>query len=221
MFPENFAVLVVGSPSAGMFEFCSYLAATHLNADERLVFVESNMTADQVRQEMLVFGADAMEAEDRGRLAIVDCYASRRVPEVDERSIKVRDMANLEEIIERVEEGIVKVGGPPVNVLFDSVTPLYMRHESNDVGKFFSALTSLVKVSGRITSTVHSDIVPDEQIAMLSTIADGVLEIKVDDDFHRFVRIKHFKGLKVAPKWVPFDFDRQDETPGAILSWKK
>jgi len=221
MFPQNFAVLVVGSPSAGTFEFCSYLAATHLNSDERIVFVETNMSSDQVRQQLQVYGADAMDAEDNGRLALVDCHSPGRVREVDGKSIKVLDMTNLEEIIEKVEEGIVKVGGPPVNVLFDSVTPLYMRHDSNDVGKFFSAISSLVKVSGRMTLTVHSDIVPDEQIALLSTIADGVLELKVDDDFHRFVRIKHFKGLRVAPKWVPFDFDRQEESSGALLAWNR
>lgn len=220
MFPENFAVLVVGNPSAGMFEFCSYIAATHLNADERLVFVETNVSSDQVRQQMQVFGADAIEAENHDRLALIDCRASRRTPEVDEKAIKVGDTGNLEEIIERVEEGIVRVGGAPVNVMFDSVTPLYVHHDSNDVGKFFSAISSLVKVSGRMTSTVHSAIVPDEQIALLSTIADGVLELRIDEDYHRFVRIKHFRGLRVTPKWVPFDFDRDEESSGALLSWK-
>jgi len=220
MFPENFAVLVVGNPNAGMFEFCSFIAATHINADERLVFVETNMSSDNVRQQMQVFGAEAIEAENRDRLALIDCRASRRTPEMDEKSIKVGDTGNLEEIIERVEEGIVRVGGAPVNVMFDSVTPLYMHHDSNDVGKFFSAISSLVKVSGRMTSTVHSAIVPDEQIALLSTIADGVLELRMDEDFHRFVRIKHFRGLRVTPKWVPFDFDRDEESSGALLSWR-
>jgi KaiC/GvpD/RAD55 family RecA-like ATPase len=147
MFPENFAVLVVGSPSAGMFEFCTYLGATHLNADERLVFVETNMSSDQVRQQMQMFSADAVNAENSGRLALVDCRSSRKIAGTDDRTIAVSDTANLEEIIEKVEEGIVRVGGAPVNVLFDSVTPMYMHHDSNDVGKFFSAVSSLVKVS--------------------------------------------------------------------------
>lgn len=220
MFPDNFAVLVVGNPNAGTFEFCSYLGATHLNADERLVFVETNTSTDQVRQQMQLFGVDAIDAEDRRRLALIDCRDSRKVPEVDDRTIKVSDTTNLEEIIEKVEEGIVRVGGAPVNVLFDSVTPLYVRHDSNDVGKFFSALSSLVKVSGRMTSTVHSAIVPDEQISLLATIADGLLELRMDDDFHRYVRIKHFKGLKVSPKWVPFDFDRDEESSGTVLTWR-
>ncbi len=220
MFPENFAVLVVGSPSAGMFEFCCYLAATHLSADERLVFVESNTTADNVRDQMQLFGVDASEYEEKGRLAIVDCHASSENEVDDARAIKVRDLSNLEEVIEKVEEGIVKVGGQPVNVLFDSVTPFYMDHDSNDVGKFFSAISSMVKISGKMTSTVHTSIVPDDQIAMLSTLADGVLELRVDETYHRFVRIKHFRGLDVKPKWVPFDFDRDEESGGAVLSWQ-
>ncbi len=219
MFPENFAVLVVGSPSAGMFEFCCYLAATHIKADERLVFVESNTSANNVRTQLQMFGVDPFECEDRERLAIVDCHSSASSADKDVKSIKVDDLSNLEEVIQRVEEGIVRVGGQPVIVLFDSITPFYMNHDSNDVGKFFSAMASMVKISGKMTSTIHTSIVPDEQIALLSTIADGVLEMRIDEGFHRFVRIKHFKGMEVKPKWVPFDFDMGDDS-GALLSWR-
>jgi KaiC/GvpD/RAD55 family RecA-like ATPase len=219
MFPENFAVLVVGSPSAGMFEFCCYLAATHIKADERLVFVESNTSANNVRTQLQMFGVDPIEYEDRERLAIVDCHAPAGSIDKDTKSIRVEDLSNLEEVIQRVEEGIVKVGGQPVNVLFDSVTPFYMDHDSNDVGKFFSAMASMVKISGKMTSTIHTSIVPDEQIALLSTIVDGVLEMRIDESFHRFVRIKHFKGMEIKPNWVPFDFDMGDDS-GAVLGWR-
>jgi KaiC/GvpD/RAD55 family RecA-like ATPase len=221
MFPDNFAVLVVGSPSAGMNEFCCYVAATRLSVDDRMVFVETNTHADNVRSQLQLFGIDPLDYESQDKLVFVDCFGSAGTREVDERSIRVTDISNLEEIIQRVEEGIVKVGGPPVNVLFDSITPLYMRHDSNEVGKFFSALSSMVKVSGKITSTVHSTIVPEEQIAMLSTIADGVIEIKIDEGFHRFVRVKHFKGFNVAPKWVPFDFGRDQDEGSTVLGWRR
>jgi KaiC/GvpD/RAD55 family RecA-like ATPase len=220
MFPDNFAVLVVGSPTAGMNEFCCYVAATHLSADDNMVFVESNTHADNVRSQLQLFGIDPLDFENRNKLVFIDCFGSAGTREVDEKSIKVVDVTNLEEIIQRVEEGILKVGGPPVNVLFDSITPLYMHHDSNEVGKFFSALSSMVKVSGKITSTVHNTIVPEEQIALLSTIADGVIEIKVDEGFHRFVRIKHFKGIDVNPKWVPFDFEREQDEDSAVLGWR-
>lgn len=221
MLPDNFAVLVVGDPSAGMFEFCSYLASCYLDADERLVFVETNTTADHVRHQLQMFGVDPTYHEDRDRLRVIDCYTPRGKAGDDHLMVELFDVTNLEGMLERVEEGIVAVGGQPVKILFDSLTPLYMYHDSNDVGKFFSALTSMVKMSGKITATVHRGIVPDEQIALLSTISDGVLEMRMDESFHRHVRIRHFRGLRVTPRWVPFDFDRESETGVTVLGWTR
>jgi KaiC/GvpD/RAD55 family RecA-like ATPase len=220
LLPENFAVILVGDPSSGMFEFCSYLAATHLSADERLVFVESNTSTMRVRDRLLSFGIDSVEYEDKGTLAFVDMHTPTDVVENDTKAIRADDLSNLELIIEKVEEAIVKVGGHPVVVLFDSVTPLYMYNDSSEVGKFFHALSSMIKVSGKLTATVHQNIVPEEQIALLSTIADGVLEMKVDESFHRFVRIKRFTGLTVSPKWVPIEFEETEEDESAVLNWR-
>jgi len=221
MFPDNFAVLVVGNPSAGMFEFCAYLGSTYLSAGERLVFCESNVSAELVRKQLELFGIDAAECESNEQLAIVDFSKGLNVKDADPNAITVKDISNIEEVIERIEEAVVKVGGHPVRVMFDSLTPLYMQHDSNEVGKFFSALTSMVKVSGKITATVHSGIIPDEQVALLATIADGVLEVKIDEEFHRFVRIKHFRGLKVAPNWVPFDFQEEEDGGAVFFSWRR
>lgn len=221
MFPDNFAVLVVGGPRAGMFEFCAYLGSTYLNAGERLVFCESNVSAELVRQQLQLFGVDSDACEERDQLAIVDFSKGLNVKDADPKAITVRDISSIEEVIERVEEAVVRVGGLPVRVMFDSLTPFYMEHDSSEVGKFFSALTSMIKVSGKITATVHSGIVPDEQVALLSTIADGVLEIRIDEDLHRFVRIKHFRGLKVAPNWVPFDFQEEEDGDSVFFSWRR
>ena len=221
MFPDNFSVLVVGGPRAGMFEFCAYLGATYLSAGERLVFCESNVSAELVRKQLELFGIDTAECEENDQLVIVDFSKGLNVKDADPKAITVRDISNIEDVIERVEEAVVKVGGFPVRVLFDSLTPFYMQHDTNEVDKFFSALTSMVKVSGRITTTVHSGIIPDEQVALLATIADGVLEVKIDEDSHRFVRIKHFRGMKVAPNWVPFDFQEEENGDSVFFSWRR
>lgn len=74
MFPENYAVLVVGDPSAGLFEFCCYLGATYLKADERVVILEANTSPDRVRRQMLEFGVDAVQHELDKNLLIIDAY---------------------------------------------------------------------------------------------------------------------------------------------------
>ncbi len=219
MLPNNFSVLVVGEPSAGMFEFCCYLGASYLKAGERLVFVEASASPDMVRRQMVMFGVDPSEFEESGTLAIVDAYSPPEVQDAFASNIRVRDIQNLEEVIQRVEEGIVAVGGAPVKVLLHSITPFFMHRDTNAVGKFYRALSSMVKVSGTLTCAVHRRMLEDQQIATLETVADGLLEMMVDERFRRFVRIKHFRGVKVTPKWVPFDFEKEEEITGAALVW--
>lgn len=221
MLPQNFSVLVVGEPSAGMFEFCCYLGASYLRAGERLVFVEASTSPDMVRRQMIMFGVETSEYEDSGHLAMVDAYSPPEVEGASAYEIRVSDLQNLEEVIQRVEEGIVAVGGSPVKVLLHSITPFYLHHDSATVGKFFRALSSMVKVSGTLTCAVHKKMLEDPQVAMLESIADGMLEMTVDERFRRFVRIKHFRGVKVTPKWVPFDFEKEEDMTGAALMWRR
>ncbi|MEM0342954.1 MAG: RAD55 family ATPase [Thermoplasmata archaeon] len=221
MLPRNYAVLVVGDPRTGMFEFCCYLASRCLAAGERVVFVETNTDADHVRRQFRLFGADPVEYETLGRLSVTDFSSSGEGDVSDATSGEFSDLGNLEEVLERTEEGIVAVGGQPVKVIFDSLTPLYLRHDSSVVGTFFDALVSMAKMSGKLTATVHRDIVPEDQISMLSTVVDGVLEMRMDESFHRHVRIRHFRGLDVKPRWVRFDFEREEDSDATLLGWPR
>mgnify|MGYP001031048964 CR=1 FL=1 len=222
MFPDKHAVLVVGDPTAGMFEFCCYLGSTYLKNGEKLLFVETNTTPTQVRRQFEQFGVDPFDFEAAGSLVIIDCYTSEQAPTLDAMSLRVSDINSLGEIAEKVNEGINKVGGYPVRVLFDSLTALYMHHDVKAVGLFFKTLTSLVKANGAITYAVHRGLLTEEQIAPIESIVDGILEIKVDSDFRRYVRIKYLRGVKVSPRWVPFDFEiEEEEGAGASLVWHR
>jgi hypothetical protein len=75
------------------------------------------------------------------------------------------------------------------------------------------------KYSGSLTCVVHKGILDEDQIAALAEITDSLMEMAVNDSFQRFVRIKHIRGTSVSPKWVPFDFDRDEETQGTALLW--
>jgi archaellum biogenesis ATPase FlaH len=119
-----------------------------------------------------------------------------------------------------VTEGIIKVGGSPVKVIFHSVTPLHVEHEDEVMQEFMEALSSLVKISGSMTCSVHRGALSDEQIAGLAEAADGVLEMMVDNSFKRYVRIKKLKGARVSPKWVSFEFEREEALDGTSLIWK-
>jgi len=222
MFPENYTVLVVGDPSAGMFEFCCYLGATYLKSGESLAFLEANTSPDQVRKQMQEFGVDADYYLREGRLTIIDAYTPANAASGDPGIVRVDGLENLSDIFEALTKTIEKLGEPPVKVLVDSLTPFFMHHDANDVGRFYKDVCTMAKFSGTMTSVVHQGILDEDQIALLASISDSLLEMRVDDNFRRFVRIKHMRGVLVKPKWVPFDFEREAaEGEGASLVWSR
>ena len=170
---------------------------------------------------MLEFGVDAVQHELDKTLLIVDAYTPQPDADDDPNALRVADISNLGDIFESVTKGIDKVGGQPVKVLFDSLTPLFMHHDSNAIGRFFKDLTTIAKFSGTLTAVVHRNILDEDQIALLSSIADGLLEVKVDERFRRMVRINYLRGILVTPRWVPFDFQREEEAEGTALIWSR
>jgi KaiC/GvpD/RAD55 family RecA-like ATPase len=221
MLGENVSVLVVGDPTSGTTEFCCYMASTYLKSGDRVVFIESDQPVDLLDQQFELFGIDVSTMEKEQKLAIVSCLQEPTGSLRDKRTIKAEDLSNLEEIIEKVEEGIVRVGGSPVKVIFDSLTPLFSIHDATKIERFFKALNSMVKVSGRLTAVVHSGAVQESQIMRIGDLADGILEVRVDGYFRRFVRLSRFKNLNLPPRWVPFDLDLEAESQSTVLSWKK
>lgn len=218
MFPENHSVLIIGAPNARLFELCCYLGASYLRAGDKVVFLESNTSPAMVRQQMNEFGARAEEREQEGELLIIDAYMQPPSKE-DPNAMPLPDLSVLADVFEALTRAIEKVGGPSVKVIFDSLTPLYIHHDPDAVGKFYKDASTMAKFNGSMTSIVHQGILDEDQIAGVSNLADAILEVKVDAGYRRFVRIKHLNGVLVAPKWVPFDFELDDGENGTFLSW--
>ena len=220
MFPQNYAVLVVGDPSAGMFEFCCYLGATYLRSGEKVVFVETNTMAERARKMMSRFGVDPYDYEDEASLVVVDAYSPESAQDIDPTTIRVPDTSQLSALFDAINRGIESVGGKSVKIIIDSLTPLYAHHEADAVGRFLKDLSTMSKYSGSLTAVVHKGILGEDQIASLAEITDSLMEMTVTENFRRFVRIKHIRGTAVTPKWVPFDFDQApEEEQGTGLIW--
>ncbi len=171
---------------------------------------------------MYEFGVDVESHLRDGNLVIIDAYTPADEWDSETGIVRVSGLENLGNIFEALTQSIQMLGEPPVKVLFDSLTPLFMHHDSNAIGRFYKDVCTMAKFSGTMTSVVHEGILDEDQIALLASISDSLLEMKVDDNFRRLVRIKHMRGVLVKPKWVPFDFEREAaESDGASLVWSR
>jgi|GEM_PF-871987 len=221
MFPQNYAVLVVGDPGTGMFEFSCYLAASYLKNEERVVFAETDSPPERVRKQLKRFGVSAIEHEMDERLLIVDCSASTFEPGYDPGIRRVVDRSDLKSVEESIMECVRNIGGPPVRVVFDSLTPLYERNDSTAVAGFLERFCSSVRKDGNLTCTIHRGMIHEDQIQRVGSIADGIVEIMMDREYKRFIRISRMKGMEIKPRWVQFEFERTEDEEGTMLGWGK
>jgi len=222
LFPENYSILAVGEPSAGMFEFCCYLAATYVQSGQRTVFVGVDSPPSQVRRQMEEFGADPSRHEEEGDLMILDCYTAKAPVSSDPRTLRICDISDLDDVVMRVEEAVERVGGSPVRVVLNSLTPLFLYHGAPSLGIFFRNLSAHVKEAGSLTCTVHQIVLTENQISVLEAGADGLMEMRTDSDFRRYVRMRYMRGMKVSPNWVPLDFMPElDSERGTVLEWRR
>jgi KaiC/GvpD/RAD55 family RecA-like ATPase len=222
VFPENYSMLVVGEPSAGMFEFCCYLAATYVRSGQRTVFVGVDSPPSQVRRQMEGFGASPSWHEEDGDLVIVDCYTAKPPTESDPRAMRICDVSDLGSVLGVVEDAVGRLGGSPVRVVVNSLTPLFLYHGVHSLGRFFRTLSASVKEMGSLTCTAHTTVLTEAQISVLEAGADGLMEMRTDSDFRRYVRMRYMRGMKVPPNWVPLDFmPERDSLDGAVLEWRR
>ncbi len=222
MFPQNYAVLVVGDPGTGIFEFSCYLAASSLKNGEKVVFVEMDPPLERVRKQLQRFGVSALEHEMDGRLVIVDCSGARPESGDEQEPSPVKNRLDLMSVHAQVIEGMRTVGGPPIRVVFDSLTPLYENNDSDSICEFFERVCTNVKKDGNLTCTIHRGAIHQDQVNRVSEIADGIVELVINRQFKRFVRILRMKGMEIKPRWVQFDFEKtQDEDEGTMLGWEK
>ncbi len=204
-----------------MFEFACYLAASYLKNGDRVVFVETDPSPERVRRQLRKFGVAAMGFELDGQLAIVDCSPPGWEEEAPLGTKRVRERSDLDTMSSRVAEAIRNVGGSPVRVLFDSLTPLYEANGADEIYDFFGKLCGASRKGGSLTASVQRGMIHKDQVDRLCDLTDGVVEMVINKQFKRFIRILRMKGMDIKPRWVQFEFEKSEEDEGTMLGWGK
>ncbi len=219
MLSENRSALVITEAEQGVCQVCCQLAATRLEAGQKVVFVETKTPPDEVVFYLSKFGIDTSTFECDESFVIVDACAES-APVADPHVIKVGDPSMLSNIFECVTKAVSTVGGRPVETVFDSLSPLLAAHDPIYVARFYKDLSTISKFTGSLTASVSSDAVTEDILASFSSIADSVFETRIDDNFRRQVRLRHVTGSLVRPTWIPFEWGIQTSLDSGLL-WRR
>lgn len=205
-FPENYSVLLSGPPGVGKFEYCLSLLKKWLEEGERVVYLTSERSPNEIKSLAETFGLSLEEHENKKNLVFIDCY-SWSIGGKYEKGFSIENAANVNEVNITLEKAIQEMGGS-VKIIFDSLSTLFLYNDAQIMTKFFHFLTSKTKTDyGFIIYTLQEGVHDPKIRNTLIYLVDGYLEMQFGEDsdvLTRKLRIHHLKGVSVDTSWKDF-----------------
>lgn len=221
-FPQMCSVLMLGTPGVGLLEFQMGMVKEYLDQGEPVVFVTMDLLPRDLLDSMERFG---ISLDNLGKgLYIID-YHSSLLGNSDEREAadraKVRRIHDLEGIMFNVAN-IFAEEKRPLRVFMHTLSTLFLYNQASVVLKFFQISTSRIRSEyGNAIVSVFDGVHDEKALNHLVALADGVLELRFDDELNRVLRVRHMRGMSVPGRWIPFEIaPGGEEPPAPVLEWK-
>jgi len=222
-FPDKSSIIMVGSPGIGLLEFNISLAKNYIENGDIVIFVAVDLLPADVISAMESFGISVKDTLGHS-LFIID-YHSSLLGAFEGRDSRqtgdVRQVSDIEGIMFNVS-AIAKETGKPVRIFLHSLSTLFLYNQTNVVLKFFQISSSRIRSEfGTGFFTVHDGVHDEKTMNHLMAIADGVIELKFDDNLNRRMRIRHMRGYAASSQWIPFEIKQIYKGDRiSLLEWK-
>jgi KaiC/GvpD/RAD55 family RecA-like ATPase len=213
IFPERYSVLLMGPPGVGKQYFCMDLAHYYLKKGEKVVFLTTENSPEEIEKTAAEIGLNL--TEDKDSLYYLDCYSwslRQTTPSTGGRRnvIRITNPESLNEIIVKLERAMGIIGGR-VRMIAHSLSPFFLHNEEKDVIKFMQLLVSRLKEKNSFLLTalqegVHSP----STVNTLRYLMDGTLEMRFHEGerLERHIRTHHLKDLPTDTRWMSFSVDK-------------
>lgn len=221
-FPEYSSMLMIGSPGIGMLEFAVSIAKDWMEANNLVIFVTVDLLPSDLLDIMTSFGVDR---EVLGRNMFIIDYHSSLLGSFDNstncQGTEIRKVSDLEGIMFNIST-LASSTTRPVKIVVHSLSTLFLYNQTNVVLKFFQISSSRIRTEfGTAFFTVHDGVHDERTVNHLMAIADGVLELRFDEELNRRMRIRNMRGCITSSQWIPFEI-KQAHTGGgpSLLEWR-
>lgn len=207
-FPEKYAVLLLGPPGVGKFEYCLDLIGRYLRLGESVIYITTERSPGEVKKRAKAIGLDLAPYEGK-ELIFIDAY-SWSVGMGYEEGLCIDNPSNLNEININIKKA-VNCLPPRRRIFFDSISPLFLHNPPEAVTKFFQKLTSRTKTEyGFILCTLQDSVHDPQIVNTLIYLVDGFIEMEFGGaGLIRRFRIRHLRGIPVDPRWFRFEITEE------------
>src|SRR5712692_4839945 len=206
--PRSSSLVLLGEPGSGKTILCYELLHEELESGRLCALLSYDAFPEDVQARMGEFGWDIISHLRKGRLKIIDCYSGL----AGQGEGALRDPSDLTELNIQVTSFISKAKNVPVTLILDSLTPIFNGVDGKQAINFLQTVGAKVKKTGGLfILTASRGAVPEDSIAKIKSIVDGVIELSIirsGRKAHRFLSVLKMERRRIATERVAFEIER-------------
>jgi KaiC/GvpD/RAD55 family RecA-like ATPase len=206
--PRGSSLLLLGDPGSGKTVLSYELLHDELEGGRVCALLSYDAFPEDVQGRMGEFGWDIISHLRKGRLKIIDCYSGL----AGQGEGALRDPSDLTELNIQVTSFITKSKNAPVTLILDSLTPIFNGVEAKQAISFLQTVGAKVKKTGGLfILTATKGAIPEDAIAKIKSIVDGVVELTLVRTGRRGVRylsVLKMERRRIASETASFEIER-------------
>jgi flagellar protein FlaH len=206
--PRGSSLLLLGDPGSGKTVLSYELLHDELEAGRVCALLSYDAFPEDVQGRMGEFGWDIISHLRKGRLKIIDCYSGL----AGQGEGALRDPSDLTELNIQVTSFITKSKNAPVTLILDSLTPIFNGVEAKQAINFLQTVGAKVKKTGGLfILTATKGAIPEDAVAKIKSIVDGVVEltlVRTGRKGVRYLSVLKMERRRIASETVSFEIER-------------
>src|SRR2546428_4314842 len=206
--PRGSSLLLLGDPGSGKTVLSYELLHEELDSGRPCALLSYDAFPEDVQARMGEFGWDIISPLRKGRLKIIDCYSGL----AGQGEGALRDPSDLTELNIQVTSFITKAKNAPVTLVLDSLTPIFNGVDGKQAINFLQTVGAKVKKTGGLfILTASRGAVPEDSVAKIESIVDGVIELTLVRSGRKGVRylsVLKMERRRIASERVRFEIER-------------